>query len=564
MSNAQFCTLGPFFDAGALMTSAKLYHYQAGTSTLKDIWSDRGEVTTLAQPFVSDANGVFAFFADGLYKLVVTDANDVVKYTWDNVLIQDFLNPSFSKGYAIASASTIAVGPESFFHITGSVDINTITGSTPMVWLCFDGTLSLNYSANLLTPGSVNLSVQAGDVVFLLNEGAGVWRVAGQISNTLLVNRTTATVKVSDGRTNTVTTPLLVTATTTNTPAAGIGTGLKMQAQSADETPSDFGAVQFAASDVTAGSEDTYFDVLLRVAGAALTSCYRWAATGAFKGIFTHANTADRTYTLPDYSFTLMDPLRGPSSCGSGSTRTHEGSVTVSSNGNYSGIHFYTDFTLNSSVTMTIPAGSGRLVIIATGTITINGTISGVGGGFSAYSATAFGTSQPGGGGRGSVAGTGGNTGCPVVFHGLTIQTGGAGGVVPSGAGTAGTQVTGSSVMPIVAPLLCFGGAPGGDGGIDGGAAGVGGRGGASIVLIAPTIILANTATLNTSGGAGGAAAANNGGGGGGGAGNVYIVARSFTDNGATFTQTGGTGTAGGAGAGASGAAGIKQINVYQ
>lgn len=109
-----------------------------------------------------------------------------------------------------------------------------------------------------------------------------------------------------DSRTNTVDVAFEVRSTTSGTPAAGIGTGILVTAESADENPSSFGQLEFAAADVTAGSEDTYLQVLLRVAGAALTSCYRFAATGAFNAIFTHANTAARTYTLQDSSDTLV------------------------------------------------------------------------------------------------------------------------------------------------------------------------------------------------------------------------------------------------------------------
>jgi hypothetical protein len=108
------------------------------------------------------------------------------------------------------------------------------------------------------------------------------------------------TIAVSDARTNTVDVPLTVTSTTSGTPAAGIGTGILLRAESGDENPSDFGQIEVAASDVGAGTEDTYFQFLTRVAGAALAATYRWVATAANKAIFTHANTGDRTYTLPD------------------------------------------------------------------------------------------------------------------------------------------------------------------------------------------------------------------------------------------------------------------------
>ena len=109
-------------------------------------------------------------------------------------------------------------------------------------------------------------------------------------------------IALQDSRTATAATPLTVIATTTGTPAAGIGVGILFQAESADENPSNFGQLEFDASDIDAGTEDTYLQVLLRVAGAALTSCWRFAATGAFNGILTHANTGARTYTFPNFS----------------------------------------------------------------------------------------------------------------------------------------------------------------------------------------------------------------------------------------------------------------------
>lgn len=299
MANAQFITLGPFFDAGVQMTSAKLYHYEIGSTTLKNIWSDRTEITTLAQPFVSDANGVFAFFADGLYKIVIADSADAVKYTWDNFKIADFTDPTFSEGSAITSASTIAVGPNVWHHVTGSTNIDTVTGSTPFVWLVFDGNLTLNYSANLLTPASLNVAVKAGDVVFLVFEGSTVWRLSAHYQADGLV------IATQDSRTNTVDPALTVRSVTSGTPAAGMGTGILLQAESGDESPSDTAQIEAAYSDVGAGTEDTYVQFLLRVAGAVLTACWRFAATGAFKGIFTHANSADRTYTLPNFDGTL-------------------------------------------------------------------------------------------------------------------------------------------------------------------------------------------------------------------------------------------------------------------
>jgi hypothetical protein len=572
---AQRVQLGPFFSSGVLQGGAKLYHYAAGSSTLKNIWLDRDQLTTLAQPFVADSDGVFNFFADGLYKLIVvgpdsTGPTDDVLYTLDNwQLLDPAADITWSEEAAVASASSIALGPGIWQHVTGSTTIATMTMTGPFAWLVFDGNLTLTYSANLLTPAGIDLAVRQNDVLFVLNEGSGVVRISNHYQYDGLL------IATQDSRTSSSDVGLTVRSTTSGTPAAGIGTDILLQAESADETPSDVVQVGGAFSDVSAGSEDSYWRVLLRVAGAALTECWRFASAAAFKGILTHTNTADRTYTFPNASYVLDagECYKGPTSCGTGSTRSHEGTVTVASNGNYSGVHFYTDFTLNSGVTMTIPAGSGRLVIIASGTITINGTITGAGGGLLAGgtggttngSSGNGGTDQAAGAGGGNAgAGYSGGNGGSALSHGVTVQSGGGG---STGAGGAGTQLSGSSALLHDYAGL-FGGASGGGGSGDGASSGgSGGRGGASIILLAPTIVLAVTGALVTSGSSGAnAPSSTQAAGGGGAAGNIIIITRSYTDNGCTFTMTGGSGGTGNtanAAAGGAGAAGVKQINIF-
>ena len=114
--------------------------------------------------------------------------------------------------------------------------------------------------------------------------------------------------RITDARTATTTRALGIIADTTGTPAASIGVGILFQAESADEAPSDFGALDFVASDIGAGTEDTYLSVPLRVAGAALDEKYRFSSTAGsgFAALFTHAVTADRTYTLPDETGTVL------------------------------------------------------------------------------------------------------------------------------------------------------------------------------------------------------------------------------------------------------------------
>ena len=83
---AQFKTFGPFFSGGALVTSVHIYHYVAGTTTLKDAYTTRTQSATVAQPLVGDANGIASAYFDGLYKIVVKTSDDATTlYTWDNL-----------------------------------------------------------------------------------------------------------------------------------------------------------------------------------------------------------------------------------------------------------------------------------------------------------------------------------------------------------------------------------------------------------------------------------------------------------------------------------------------
>lgn len=83
-ATAQWVSFGPYFDGGQLVTAPRIYHYLPGTTTLKDAWQERTKLNTLPNPIVGDAEGLASAYVDGLYKIVVADANDVVLYTFDN------------------------------------------------------------------------------------------------------------------------------------------------------------------------------------------------------------------------------------------------------------------------------------------------------------------------------------------------------------------------------------------------------------------------------------------------------------------------------------------------
>lgn len=266
------------------------------------------------------------------------------------------------------------------------------------------------------------------------------------------------------------------------------------------------------------------------------------------------------TYVTPVWTgmSQKIAPALGPISTGAGSAIAHEGDVTIAGATSLSGVHYYHNFTVNAGAVVSVPVGSRRLILICSGVCTIKGTVSGLGGGVAGVAGDSVngfdGSSSSGGGGASGGVSTGG-VGGNALFHGVTIK---AGGLTNGGAGA---SITALDVALEFLSGIFMGGASGGSGGDDGGVGGdAGGAGGADIVIIAPTVILANTSVISSQGAVGIHVGGYSAGGGGGGL--ILIATGSYTDNGCTFNMSGGPGNSG-IGVSGAGGAGQKQILIY-
>lgn len=274
---------------------------------------------------------------------------------------------------------------------TASTFTDTLTGAagTAPLWSGLSirtPTLAAS-NAGVVTTNAASLYIEAGPTAGTNETITNSWAV--QTGGNVLVGADLV-VHAEDTRTATVDAPLTVRSTTTGAPAASIGTGILLQAESADENPSNVGQLECAFSDIGAGTEDSYFQVLLRVAGAALVASYRWASTSAFNAIFTHANTAARTLTLQ----------------------------------NRDGIVAYTP-TLEYLT-------SGTEWVVPTGVTRVKFTIFGASGG-------------GGGGGEGGATNTAGNAGSAGTAGGTTSFNAGAFSTTGGGAGFGGSSTLGTA-----------------------------------------------------------------------------------------------------------------------
>ena len=72
---------------GDPLTGGKVYFYEAGTTTPKNVWTEK-EKTNPYTSVTLDAGGIKQIYGDGTYKILVYDSDDVLVYTWDNIRLR--------------------------------------------------------------------------------------------------------------------------------------------------------------------------------------------------------------------------------------------------------------------------------------------------------------------------------------------------------------------------------------------------------------------------------------------------------------------------------------------
>ena len=168
---------------------AKVKFYLAGTSTPKSVYSDAALTVSLGTVVYTDSDGYPVTASGGTsktqvyidtaaYKVVFSDAADVVLWTFDNVKGAAFnstLGLSFS---TVASAATTDLGSvtSNFITVSGTTTITTFLGVNQRRTLKFLGALTLTYNAtSLVLPGAANITTVAGDVAEFVSDASQNW-----------------------------------------------------------------------------------------------------------------------------------------------------------------------------------------------------------------------------------------------------------------------------------------------------------------------------------------------------------------------------------------------------
>jgi len=98
---------------GVPLSGGLLYVYVAGTSTPATTYSDFALTTANANPIVLDSRGeANIYLADGAYKFVLADSDDVTLWTVDNYTAEDFSSTStLPTKYTISYSDIAAAAP---------------------------------------------------------------------------------------------------------------------------------------------------------------------------------------------------------------------------------------------------------------------------------------------------------------------------------------------------------------------------------------------------------------------------------------------------------------------
>jgi hypothetical protein len=321
-------------SSGVPFAGYKLFTYLTGTTTKKTTYPTAADMDANtnpnANPIILDANGSAPIWFAGTVKYVLAPPNDTDPplspiATWDSVpsvstiqIDQFFEAPapdviSLKPGIDLGIYSGQFIVDENlnpymqFVKVANAVNYvkitNAATGQPPRIESA-GGDTNVGLLISVKNTGDLSLTTGDGDI--FVTSIAGDVRVEGTDAN-IIADGGQIDIVQEGSRTNTVAN-INVRAPTSGTPANGIGIGINFKAASADETDSDFGNLNFSATDVGSGSEDTKFSIQTRTGGAALATSYEFG-NGANKVIFNKsAITADRTITIPDSDTTLAAP----------------------------------------------------------------------------------------------------------------------------------------------------------------------------------------------------------------------------------------------------------------
>ena len=175
------CLLTPLYDYrnGSLCSAYTVYFYSAGTSTAKNVWTEKEKTN----PYTSrtlGSDGTIQVYGDGVYKIVIKDGDGTAVYTWDNVKIQ---HPNVA---VLEKSGTYTATVEDDYILVnttgGNVTINLYAAASFTHPLCIKNiganSVIIDGSGAELIEGSATYTISVQDMSVWLFSNGSAWFVA--------------------------------------------------------------------------------------------------------------------------------------------------------------------------------------------------------------------------------------------------------------------------------------------------------------------------------------------------------------------------------------------------
>lgn len=139
------------------VSSAKIYSYDAGTTTPKALYSAYDGSASHANPLICDGMGMAQAWASGAYKFVIKDADDATLYTYDNLL---YPNDDETLGYAGTSS-----GAADIFNVTTATAITSYTNGMRLHFRAHQANTTAAAVLNVNSIGAKTIKTERGNSI---------------------------------------------------------------------------------------------------------------------------------------------------------------------------------------------------------------------------------------------------------------------------------------------------------------------------------------------------------------------------------------------------------------
>jgi hypothetical protein len=176
------CLRTPLIDyrSQSIGSGYTVYFYSSGTSTAKNAWTDADQTTPITSATIG-SDGTVTAFGEGVYKVVVKDADGTTVYTWDPILVG---YPYYGIRTVIATGSQQTYDDFLLVNTTSaSVTINALAAANwkrPLKIQRIAGSNSIIFDpdGSETIDGSATLTWSSDSIVEIISDGSNL-RSAG-------------------------------------------------------------------------------------------------------------------------------------------------------------------------------------------------------------------------------------------------------------------------------------------------------------------------------------------------------------------------------------------------